>query len=96
MKFEETIVLQICPDLNQYIISLDDKIYPVSKYLKNYGNLYFDDEVQNFKDFESILSFVRGRYEDAIIKEKFSYDKYNDEWKSFNDLEKNMIKIILD
>ena len=93
---DEKIILQWCGDLNEYVMSLDDKDYPIATHLSGEkGLLYNDDKIESFNSFDEIVSFLENKYAQRIQDKTFSKNKRTGEWEAYTPADKEFINNVI-
>ena len=80
----EKIILRFCEDLNEYVLSVDDKEYPIAQHLiGEQGLLYSDEKVESFESFDDVITFLESKYSNIIDDETFSKNMKTEKWEKF-------------
>lgn len=81
----ESIILRFCGDREEYVLSLDDSLYPLTNHLSGQNNLLYDDEkIESFKTFTEVIEFLNEKYSETINSGLFSKNMQTNEWEIFS------------
>lgn len=82
---QEKIIIRMCYDLNEYVLSLDEPIHPIAPYLKGYGSLLVNDkELEALISFEHLVTFLDQKYSSMVSEQKYSKNIKSAQWGPFS------------
>lgn len=89
----EKVVIRECSHLNEYVIGLDENVYPIADLYKNFGEFCIaDEELEKETDYSSLVNTLTNKYEKPVVEECFSKSVSLERWIKFNDEDIKMIK----
>jgi hypothetical protein len=74
-------IISFCADLDEYVIGLHKKEYSPIHMYKNFGNLYYDQDVIGEKEsFLELVNFMSENYQSLIDNKTYSKNMDTNEW----------------
>lgn len=74
-------IISFCADLDEYVIGLHKKEYPPIHMYKNFGNLYYDQDVIGEKEsFQELVNFMSENYQSLIDNKTYSKNMDTNKW----------------
>ena len=92
-QMPERIIFHYCEDLKEYVLSLDDLIYPYAAHLTTVGELCVDDNP--YSSFDKLLLQLKDEYKLTISAHFYSKNKITEKWEAYNTSDVAMIKNVL-
>jgi len=98
---EQVAVIQLCPDIHQFVVGLDNKqfceiYFKKEKSFTNSSNektLYITQNASNLgASIADIIKNLEDKYLSRVKERAFSWDNYKNEWRPFNKKEEKDIK----
>lgn len=80
----EPILVRYCSDMDEYILGLDEKVWPIKNHFKNIGTICLaNEELENdINNINELVDFFDRRYSALIEKSQFSKVGRN-KWSTF-------------
>jgi len=74
-------IISYCEDLDEYVIGLHKNEYPPIHMYRNFGNLYYDqDVIGEIESFQDLVNFMSENYQSQIDNETYSKNMDTNEW----------------
>lgn len=83
-KLDEKVILRMCYDLNEYVLSIDDINNPIATLLDGEKALLYNDEkIESFTSFNEIIAFLESKYSQVIAEKTYSKNVRTGEWEKY-------------
>ena len=74
-------IISYCGDLGEFVIGLHKKEYSPIHMYKNFGNLYYDQDIIGEKEsFQELVRFMSENYQSQIDNKTYSKNMDTNEW----------------
>lgn len=88
----EKVIIRFCQDRQEYVLSLDDVLHPVSTHLSGENNLLYDDDyIESIKLFSKVVDYISEKYSAPINQGLYSKNMKTNEWEVFSEEDINFI-----
>lgn len=91
-QLTDKIILRMCYDLEEYVLSVDDIDNPIASHLSGEkALLYYDKKIESLKSFEEVIAYLDSKYSERIASETYSKNLRTRDWETYTSVDKETI-----
>ena len=95
-QLADKIILRICHDLNEYVLSVNDNNNPIANHLNGEKSLLYNDEkVESLNSFNEVVIYLESKYSKIIIDKTYSKNMRTGEWEEYTQSDMEIINKVI-